>query len=200
MADFKIDDTVDITTVVCPTTFVKAKVALEELDDGQILSIKMNDGEPVQNVPRSIKEEGHKILKLIDNEDGTYDLIVQKVGRLMSVRANKDTFESEINEAGKLVIADFYSDSCVPCKRMSPLLAETEEEDPEGIKLVKLNINFDGETAQKYNVTSVPTLVFFKDGAEKARLTGSCKESTAFRNNKFYRLRRNGYDYNSSRQ
>lgn len=89
----------------------------------------------------------------------------------MSVRANKDTFENEINEAGKLVIADFYSDSCVPCKRMSPLLAETEEEDPEGIKLVKLNINFDGETAQKYNVTSVPTLVFFKDGAEKARLT-----------------------------
>ena len=80
MADFKIDDTVDITTVVCPTTFVMAKVALEELDDGQILSIKMNDGEPVQNVPRSIKEEGHKILKLIDNEDGTYDLIVQKVG------------------------------------------------------------------------------------------------------------------------
>lgn len=94
----------------------------------------------------------------------------------MSVRANKDTFESEINEAGKLVIADFYSDSCVPCKRMSPLLAETEEEDPEGIKLVKLNINFDGETAQKYNVTSVPTLVFFKDGAEKARLTGAVKK------------------------
>ena len=58
MADFKIDDTVDITTVVCPTTFVKAKVALEELDDGQILSIRMNDGEPVQNVPRSIKERG----------------------------------------------------------------------------------------------------------------------------------------------
>lgn len=95
----------------------------------------------------------------------------------MSVRANKDTFESEINEAGKLVIADFYSDSCVPCKRMSPLLAETEEENPEGIKLVKLNINFDGETAQKYNVTSVPTLVFFKDRAEKARLTGAVKKA-----------------------
>ena len=50
MADIKIDDTVDITDVVCPVTFVKAKVALEELDDGQILAIKMNDGEPVQNV------------------------------------------------------------------------------------------------------------------------------------------------------
>ena len=76
----RIDDTVDITDKVCPLTFVKAKVALEELDDGQILSIRMNDGEPVQNVPRSIKEEGHKILKLLQNEDGTYDLIVKKVG------------------------------------------------------------------------------------------------------------------------
>ena len=80
MADFQINERVDITDVVCPTTFEKAKVALEELEEGEILSIRMNDGEPVQNVPRSIKEEGHKILKLIDNEDGTYDLIVQKVG------------------------------------------------------------------------------------------------------------------------
>ena len=75
MAEFQIDETVDITDVVCPVTFVKAKVALEELDDGQILSIRMNDGEPVQNVPRSIKEEGHKILKLLQNEDGTYNKI-----------------------------------------------------------------------------------------------------------------------------
>ena len=57
--EFKIDDTVDVTDVKCPTTFVKAKVALEELDDGQILAVRLNDGEPVQNVPRSLKEEGH---------------------------------------------------------------------------------------------------------------------------------------------
>ena len=81
MADFTIDETVDITDVVCPMTFVKAKVAMEELEIGQVLSVHMNDGEPVQNVPRSIKEEGHKILKLLQNEDGTYDLIVKKVGR-----------------------------------------------------------------------------------------------------------------------
>lgn len=80
MAEYDITDRVDITDVVCPVTFVKAKVALEELGDGDILSIHMNDGEPVQNVPRSIKEEGHQILKLLDNHDGTYDLIVRKVG------------------------------------------------------------------------------------------------------------------------
>ena len=80
MVEFNITDSIDITDVNCPITFVKAKIALEELDDGDILSIKLNDGEPVQNVPKSIKEEGHKVLSLNDNGDGTFELIVQKVG------------------------------------------------------------------------------------------------------------------------
>ena len=80
MAEYQIDERVDITDVVCPVTFVKAKAALEELEEGQILAVHLNDGEPVQNVPRSIKEEGHQILRLIDNADGTYDLIVRKAG------------------------------------------------------------------------------------------------------------------------
>ena len=75
----RIDDTVDITDKVCPLTFVKAKVAIDELEDGEVIAIRMNDGEPVQNVPRSIKEEGHQILKLVNNEDGTCNLIVKKV-------------------------------------------------------------------------------------------------------------------------
>lgn len=84
MADIKdagiqYDDFVDITDKVCPLTFVKAKVSIDELDDGQVLAIRMNDGEPVQNVPRSLKEEGNKVLKLFDNEDGTYTLFVKKV-------------------------------------------------------------------------------------------------------------------------
>lgn len=80
MADINFDEEVDITDVVCPVTFVKTKVALEEIDEGQILKVHLNDGEPVQNVPRSVKDEGHKILKLLDNEDGTYELYIQKVG------------------------------------------------------------------------------------------------------------------------
>ena len=80
MAEIAFDDQVDITDKVCPLTFVKAKVAIEELDDGEVLAIRMNDGEPVQNVPRSIKEEGHQILKLNTNDDGTYTLFVKKVG------------------------------------------------------------------------------------------------------------------------
>ena len=80
MAEFNITDSIDITDVTCPITFVKTKVALEELDDGDILSVRLNDGEPVQNVPRSVKEEGHEVLSLTENGDGTYQLIIQKVG------------------------------------------------------------------------------------------------------------------------
>ena len=80
MSEIHFDEQVDITDVVCPVTFVKAIVALEEMDEGQVLAVKMNDGEPVQNVPRSIKEEGHQILKLDTNDDGTYTLFVKKVG------------------------------------------------------------------------------------------------------------------------
>ena len=77
---FRVDDKVDITDVNCPVTFVKTKVALEELDDGQVLQVHLNGGEPVQNVPRSLKEEGQEILKLEDNGDGTFELYVRKVG------------------------------------------------------------------------------------------------------------------------
>ena len=71
----RIDDTVDITDKVCPLTFVKAKVAIDELEDGEVIAIRMNDGEPVQNVPRSIKEEGHQILKLVNNVQSAHPLM-----------------------------------------------------------------------------------------------------------------------------
>ncbi len=78
--EIKVDEIIDITDVTCPITFVKTKVALEEMDEGQILQVHLNDGEPVQNVPRSIKEEGHEVLELRENGDGTYELFIKKIG------------------------------------------------------------------------------------------------------------------------
>lgn len=78
----KTDSTIDITDVVCPITFVKVKLALEDLEDGQTLAVHLNDGEPIQNVPRSLKDEDHKVLSVKKCEDGTYDLVVKKHGLL----------------------------------------------------------------------------------------------------------------------
>ena len=74
------DAKVDITTVVCPVTFVKVKVALEEIDDGQTLEVRLNDGEPIQNVPRSLKDEGHRVTGVTKADDGTWTLTVVKGG------------------------------------------------------------------------------------------------------------------------
>lgn len=76
----KADAFVNITDVICPITFVKVKVALEDLTAGQVLKIKLNAGEPIQNVPRSLKDEGHKVAGIADNNDGTYTLTVIKNG------------------------------------------------------------------------------------------------------------------------
>ncbi len=92
----------------------------------------------------------------------------------MAVKSTNESFPQDIAQG--LVLADFYSDSCIPCKRMSPVLAELEEETPE-VKLVKLNINFGAETAAKYEVTSVPTLVFFRDGSEVQRISGAVRKA-----------------------
>lgn len=94
----------------------------------------------------------------------------------MAARINADNFDAEVLASDKPVIADFYSDSCVPCKRMSPVLAEIEEEN-DSIKAVKININFDSALAEKYAVVSAPTFIFFKNGEEVHRITGAAKKA-----------------------
>jgi TusA-related sulfurtransferase len=81
MSEAKISAAADITDVVCPITFVKAKVAIEELEAGDLLQLRINAGEAMQNVPRSLKEEGHKVTSVTDNRDGTFTVIVEKDGR-----------------------------------------------------------------------------------------------------------------------
>ncbi|MDR3305699.1 MAG: sulfurtransferase TusA family protein [Clostridiales Family XIII bacterium] len=80
MAEKAITKSEDITDVVCPITFVKAKVAIEGLSPGELLELRINEGEAMQNVPRSLKEEGHRVTSAKDNEDGTYTVVVEKDG------------------------------------------------------------------------------------------------------------------------
>jgi tRNA 2-thiouridine synthesizing protein A len=54
--------TLNLTGVVCPMNFVKTKLRLELMESGQVLEVTLDKGEPVKNVPRSVKAEGHKIL------------------------------------------------------------------------------------------------------------------------------------------
>lgn len=68
----------DITHLVCPMTFVRTKLAIERLSAGQVLEVRLNEGEPLVNVPRSVKEMGHEVVSLereLDS-DSIYRLVV----------------------------------------------------------------------------------------------------------------------------
>ena len=68
----------DITGEVCPMTFVRAKLALETLAIGQVLNIRLRDGEPRHNVPRAVRDHGHEILSLHPIEGGLFELVIRK--------------------------------------------------------------------------------------------------------------------------
>ncbi|MFC1482681.1 sulfurtransferase TusA family protein [Candidatus Margulisiibacteriota bacterium] len=75
--EYNIKKTIDLKGVPCPMNFVKTKVALEEIEPGEMLEVILDEGEPMINVPRSVKEEGHKIIKVIP-DGNTFHLIIEK--------------------------------------------------------------------------------------------------------------------------
>lgn len=66
----------DLRGTMCPLNFVKTKLELEEMEEGQVLEVILDDGEPMRNVPRSVKQEGHKIIKVERLNDGAYKLAI----------------------------------------------------------------------------------------------------------------------------
>lgn len=77
MEEKKPDANLDLRGVICPTNFVRTKLKLEEMAAGQVLEIIIDAGEPMANVPRSIKEEGHKIIK-VEKIDSHFRLLIEK--------------------------------------------------------------------------------------------------------------------------
>lgn len=73
--------TIDITREVCPMTYVRTKLKLESLADGAVLEVLLKGTEPLKNVPRSAREEGHEVLALEARPDGSHRLLIRKQGR-----------------------------------------------------------------------------------------------------------------------
>lgn len=73
----KADASLDLRGIMCPINFVKTKLKLEAMDAGQILEVVLDSGEPIQNVPKSIKDEGHKIVE-VRKEDDHFRLKIRK--------------------------------------------------------------------------------------------------------------------------
>ncbi len=89
------------------------------------------------------------------------------------IEANDSTFEQEVINADKPVLVDFWASRCGPCRMLSPILEEIATEQHDWIKVVKVNIDENHEHAVKFGVTSVPTMVLFKDGQLVDKIVGA---------------------------
>jgi len=91
----------------------------------------------------------------------------------MTIEITDANFEQEVLKSDQLVLVDFWAEWCGPCRQMSPTIDEVAQEMEGSVKVFKMNIDKSKETAAKYGIRSIPTLMIFKAGASFSTKVGA---------------------------
>ncbi|MGE0752005.1 MAG: thioredoxin [Variibacter sp.] len=87
------------------------------------------------------------------------------------------SFEAEVLKASEPVVVDFWAEWCGPCKMIAPALEEIAGSLGDKVKIVKLNVDENPQTASKYGIMSIPTLMMFKNGELASRQVGAAPKA-----------------------
>jgi len=91
----------------------------------------------------------------------------------MATEVTDTTFESEVLQADEPVLVDFWAEWCGPCHMVAPVLEEIASEKQGKLTIAKLDIDANPDTARRFGILSIPSMVLFIDGVEKRRLVGA---------------------------
>lgn len=92
------------------------------------------------------------------------------MGQVMKV--DQANFEQVVLNAGKPVLVDFWAEWCGPCRTLGPVLDQVAQELGEKATIVKVNVDENGDLAQKFGIRGIPTMIFFKGGEAAKTLVG----------------------------
>ena len=93
---------------------------------------------------------------------------------MSSAKAVTDaSFQSDVLEHDKPIMVDFWAEWCGPCRAVSPILDEIAAENADKLSIVKLNVDDNPETAEKYGITSIPAMFVFEKGEVVKRVIGA---------------------------
>ena len=100
----------------------------------------------------------------------------------MVQKIDNNNFNSEVINCNKITIVDFYADWCGPCRKLSPIMEEIEQELSDKVKFTKINTDENIEAAKEYQVSGLPTLLMFKDGQVVERMVGLMPKNSIITN------------------
>jgi thioredoxin 1 len=98
-------------------------------------------------------------------------------GMAKLIEVNGSNFEAEVTKSDNLVLIDFWAPWCGPCKMQTPILEKLAQSGDTKAKIVKINTDENPDLAQKFGISSIPTLLLLKGGTELERLVGVQPES-----------------------
>lgn len=91
---------------------------------------------------------------------------------MSEINLTNKNFEEEVFKSEKPVLVDFFATWCGPCQMLAPIITEIAEENGDKIKVAKVNVDEQQELAIKYDVSSIPTLIVFKNGDIANKIVG----------------------------